>query len=96
LISSAEKNDIIRARGSSRFATAHWSIENSLHYVRDVTLGEDLSQVRVGNAPRVFATLRNLVMSIIRVVTDADANIAKMLRYLGRHPDLALNVMGIP
>ena len=29
----------------------HWRIENCLHYVRDVTLGEDACRVRRGNAP---------------------------------------------
>lgn len=30
----------------------HWGIENSLHYVRDVTLGEDACRVRSGDAPK--------------------------------------------
>jgi hypothetical protein len=30
----------------------HWQIENALHWVRDVTFAEDLSQVRTGTAPR--------------------------------------------
>jgi hypothetical protein len=30
----------------------HWAIENGLHWVRDVTFGEDASQVRTGTAPR--------------------------------------------
>lgn len=38
---------------------AHWSIENRLHWVRDVTFTEDLSQSRTANAPAVMATLRN-------------------------------------
>jgi predicted transposase YbfD/YdcC len=29
----------------------HWSIENCLHYVRDVTFREDASQISTGNAP---------------------------------------------
>ncbi len=29
----------------------HWSIENLLHYVRDVTFGEGRSQLRSGNTP---------------------------------------------
>ena len=28
----------------------HWSIENGLHHVRDVTLGEDACRVRTGSA----------------------------------------------
>ena len=37
----------------------HWRIE-VLHHIRDVTYGEDASQVRTGNGPQVMATLRNL------------------------------------
>ena len=41
----------------------HWGIEN-LHYVRDVTFGEDASTVRTGHAPRNLAALRNLVIGL--------------------------------
>jgi predicted transposase YbfD/YdcC len=43
----------------------HWHIENSLHYRRDVTLGEDASQVRMGQAPQVLATLNNAVCGLL-------------------------------
>jgi predicted transposase YbfD/YdcC len=32
----------------------HWTIENGLHYVRDVTFAEDASQLRTGSAPQVM------------------------------------------
>jgi predicted transposase YbfD/YdcC len=35
----------------------HWFIENRLHWRRDVTLGEDASQVRSHGAPEVLAAL---------------------------------------
>jgi predicted transposase YbfD/YdcC len=44
----------------------HWAIENSSHYVRDETLGEDRSRIRKGSGPNVMATIRNLVIAIIR------------------------------
>ena len=34
----------------------HWVIENQLHWVRDVTLGEDAHQLRTGSAPQAMAT----------------------------------------
>ncbi len=39
----------------------HWSIENSIHWVRDMTYGEDAHRARTGNAPAVLACIRNLV-----------------------------------
>jgi len=43
---------------------AHWAIENRLHHVRDVSLGEDRCRVRAGARP--LAALRNLALSLIR------------------------------
>lgn len=44
----------------------HWTIENRVHYVRDVTLAEDASPIRKGNSPQVMTTLRNLVLTLLR------------------------------
>ena len=40
----------------------HGRIENRLHYVRDVTFGEDASAIRGGSAPRMMAALHNVVL----------------------------------
>ncbi len=37
-------------------ARNHWSIENALHHVREVVMGEDASRIRI--KPGVFAQLR--------------------------------------
>jgi len=79
-----------------RLVHGHWSIENSLHWVRDVTFGEDLSQVRTGTLPRILATLRNLAIGIIRHATYRTVNIAAATRQLARQPDLTLDLLGIP
>jgi hypothetical protein len=46
----------------------HWEIENRVHHVRDVTYDEDRCRIRVQNGPRVMASIRNLVISIIRMM----------------------------
>jgi hypothetical protein len=38
----------------------HWSIENGLHYVRDVTFAEDTSRIRIRSGPRIMTSLRIL------------------------------------
>lgn len=45
---------------------SHWSIENSLHYVKDVTFNEDASRIRTGNAPTNFSIVRNIAINILR------------------------------
>jgi predicted transposase YbfD/YdcC len=49
----------------------HWGIENRLHYVRDVTLGEDAARVRTGAAPQVLAALRNVVVQLLEGIKAA-------------------------
>ena len=39
----------------------HWSIENRLHWRRDVALGEDASRVRSGNAPQFQGDLSHRI-----------------------------------
>ena len=45
---------------------SHWSIENSLHYVKDVTFHEDASRIRTGNAPTNFSIIRNIAINVLR------------------------------
>ena len=60
------------------WARGHWGIENRLHYVRDVTLGEDANRSRSGSAAQVLAALRNLAISKLRL--ESVTNVAAALR----------------
>lgn len=44
----------------------HWAIENSFHWVLDVTFGEDASRIRAGEAPQNMAVLRTLALNILK------------------------------
>lgn len=69
----------------------HWGIENRLHYVRDVTLGEDASRIRTGSGPRIMATLRNLTIALLRAA--GHTNIAQGLRYHARRHDRPVKLL---
>jgi predicted transposase YbfD/YdcC len=51
----------------ARYIRGHWHVENKLHWVRDMTMGEDASRVRTGGGPRMMASLRNLAISLLRL-----------------------------
>ena len=70
----------------------HWTIENPLHYVRDVTMGEDASQIHTGHAPQALAALRNGIISLLR--RKGWTNIADALRYYGASVHHALQLIG--
>jgi hypothetical protein len=62
----------------------HWRIENWLHWVRDVDVGEDATTARTGSLPRVTASLRNLAVGALRLA--GHPNLAAALRHTGRDP----------
>jgi predicted transposase YbfD/YdcC len=68
----------------------HWHIENKNHYVRDVTLGEDASRIRIN--PHIFAKLRSFALNILRInqVTNVSTelfdncmDLQRILNYVG-------------
>ena len=62
-ISSIENSLVSRASSAIR---SHWGIENSLHYVLDVTFHQDRSRIRKNHAPENFGVLRHIAMNILR------------------------------
>lgn len=71
----------------------HWQIENGLHHVRDVTLGEDACQVRMDRAPANLAACRNTALNLLR--RSGVTNVAAALRRHAMYPRQALALMGI-
>lgn len=45
---------------------SHWAIENSLHWVLDMSFNEDYSRIRKENAPHVMAILRHIVINLLQ------------------------------
>ena len=69
----------------------HWSIENSLHYVRDVTFAEDRSRIRTGHAPQILAACRNLAITLIH--RSGSSHIAASRRFFSYHPRSAFDLL---
>ncbi len=57
----------------------HWAVENSLHWVLDVTFREDESRIRKDNSPQNFAVLRHIALNILK--RDASKGSLRQKRY---------------
>ena len=56
-----------QGKKSAQIIRQHWQIENNLHWVKDVVLGEDEAAQKAGNAPENLSILRSWVMSLFRL-----------------------------
>jgi predicted transposase YbfD/YdcC len=75
------------------FWREHWHIENRLHWVRDVTLGEDGCRVKLGHGPQNLAACRNAALNLLRL--DGANGIAATLRHYASRPWELLKLIGI-
>jgi hypothetical protein len=81
------------ARTLLRLWRGHWSIENRLHWVRDVGFAEDRSPARVGRVPQALAATRNTVIGLLRA--HGQTAIASARRALARNPTATLALIGL-
>jgi hypothetical protein len=88
------KPEVADAQRLSELVRQHWGIENGLHYVRDVTLGEDACRVRKGSAPQVLAAVRNAAVHLLAGL-GAPSH-AAAIRRLNAHPEEALELLDLP
>jgi predicted transposase YbfD/YdcC len=72
------------ARDLLAFQRGHWRIENQLHWVRDVAMGEDKCRARTGFIPQNLAALRNAAITLLR--TSGHKAITATLRLFATSP----------
>ena len=62
---------------------SHWAIENSLHWVMDVSFNDDQSRIRKGNAPENMAIMKHVSLNLIRQVKKKRESIKGLRKKAG-------------
>jgi predicted transposase YbfD/YdcC len=57
----------VQARKFAHAVRSHWEVENRLHWCLDVCLNDDQARARVRNSARNLATVRRMVLNILRL-----------------------------
>jgi predicted transposase YbfD/YdcC len=60
----------LSAARAAQAVRSHWAIENSLHWVLDVTFGDDQARLRTGHGARNMAVVRHFAINLVRTVND--------------------------
>ncbi len=90
-ISSASLN----AERAGQAVRGHWGIENRLHWVLDVTFGDDQSRLRKGFGAKNMAVVRHFALNLVRSAKDTKS--IKLRRKLaGWTPDYLERVLNEP
>ena len=76
-----------------RAIRVHWGIENQLHWVLDVTFGEDASRIRTAHAPQNMALLKRLAISVLNQETSKKRSIRQKAKRAAMSPDYMLAVL---
>lgn len=60
----------LSAARATEAVRSHWAIENSLHWVLDVTFADDQSRLRTGHGAKNMAVVRHFAINLVRAVND--------------------------
>jgi len=87
------------ACGLAHQVQQRWAIENSWHWVRDVSLREEAHRYREGNGVQILATPRSLAINALRLdgiwsITEGIAALAHSIKGLLRQGSLEVNIAG--
>ena len=97
-----KRSSAVRYYVSSRAMTAqaladavrsHWAIENSLHWVLDVTFREDAARSRTGHGPANMAVVRHFAFNMLKAIDD-NRSLKLRRNKAARNPDYMAQIVG--
>lgn len=81
------------AQRIGRAIRLHWGIENQLHWVLDVTFGEDDSRIRKGHGPENMTLLKRMAISVLNQETTSKRSIRQKAKFASMRPDYMMQVL---
>jgi predicted transposase YbfD/YdcC len=83
----------LSADRAAQAVRSHWAIENSLHWVLDVTFGDDQSRLRTGHGAKNMAVVRHFAINLVRSATDK-RSVRLRRKCASWNPDYLATILG--
>jgi predicted transposase YbfD/YdcC len=81
------------AQRLNRVIRTHWEIENRVHWVLDVAMGEDVNRTRKGESAQNLALIRKLALNLLRQEQSVQVGIAAKQKRAGWDHDYLLKIL---
>jgi predicted transposase YbfD/YdcC len=81
------------AKRLSGVIRTHWEIENRVHWVLDVAMGEDANRTRAGESAQNLALIRKLALNLLRRETSVPVGIAAKQKRAGWDHNYLLKIL---
>ena len=72
---------------------SHWGIENSVHWLLDLSFREDESRIRTGNAPENMAIVQHMALNLLRQDQKSKTSIKARRKLAGWDNDYLLSIL---
>ena len=84
---------VLCATRAAAAVRAHWAIENRLHWVLEVTFGDDQSRLRTGHGAKNMAVVRHFAINLVRTANDK-RSIKLRRKRAGWDPNYLAEILG--
>jgi predicted transposase YbfD/YdcC len=85
----------LSAERAAAAVRGHWAIENSLHWVLDVTFADDQARVRTGHGARNMAVVRHFAINLVRAA-PTKKSIKRRRKIAGWNPEFLAQILNHP
>ena len=72
---------------------SHWAVENSLHWVLDMSFGDDQSRIRKGAAPENITVIKHLALNLLRQAQQKRQSIKRLRKTAGWDDNTLRNII---
>jgi predicted transposase YbfD/YdcC len=90
-LSSLAANAVVIGRA----IRTHWGIENQLHWVLELTFGEDDSRIRNLNGPENFSLLRRMAISLLNQETSTKRSLRQKMKRASMNTNYMIDVLAV-
>jgi predicted transposase YbfD/YdcC len=74
---------------------SHWGIENGLHWILDMSFGEDQNRIRKGNAPENMAVMRHCALNMLQKYKGKRQSIKGLRKLTGWKDEVLKGILNV-